>query len=370
MEKDDVITLYPGNWLYNAGVIGLLRSVEEVEKLPLDCCFNFYDDGSLSVKKIIFNELDVERRYFSEEEKISSIVGKSNLYRNYLQPSWISSFPYFVKNLSKIKENDVSFYCNLCYRRFALPNSEVEDLKSRGLKKFLESIKKFDIRHNAILGPSLGEFPNSFWNNNQSLYICPLCAFLIIHHHLALTRLRNGSEIFINTPSFEIMWHLNKYARQIFEKENVATTKELLGMSLIEMVLKLNIQLGKWTIMNIEVVSKYKIDNKDRIDFFSLPYEIVYLLSDREIASLLNDIGEFNVLNMVLNSNFKGILEFAERIFRIALKSEREKQENKFINDNVKLERNKGNNLIAFSQKLFKLYTLIEEKVIRRFLYE
>ncbi len=66
---------------------------------------------------------------------------------------------------------------------------------------------------------------------------------------------------------------------------------------------------------------------------------------------------------MVLDGKFKEILEFSERIFRIAIKSknERGKHEKDFINENIKLERNKRN-LVSYSQKAFRLYTLINEK--------
>jgi hypothetical protein len=64
-------------------------------------------------------------------------------------------------------------------------------------------------------------------------------------------------------------------------------------------------------------------------------------------------------LKQILN-----ILKFSEKVFRIALKPKNEwgKNENEFINENVKLEGNK-NNLISFSQNLFKLYALIEEEI-------
>ena len=350
------IVLYPGNWLYNAGVVGLLISIEEVEKLSNYCGFN--NDGSVSLKRDVFNKLDVEQRYFSKE-KISSIIGKSTLYRNFLQPSWKDKFHYFVESLFEIAETEDSACCNLCYRKFALPEAKIQDLNNKDLEKFLDGIKRFDIRHNTMLGPSIGEFPNGFWDGNGSLYICPLCAFLIIHHHLAFTKLSDGSEIFINAPSFEAMWYLNKYTREVYGKEKLKTTKEILGISLIEAALKFHIQLGKWTMMNIEAVSK----SGSTIDFFSLPYEIVLLLSDNNIASLLDDVGELSVLSLVLDGNFRGILELAERIFKIALKprKERGKQDEKFINDKVRLKKNKEN-LISFSQKLFKLYALIEEK--------
>jgi hypothetical protein len=70
------------------------------------------------------------------------------------------------------------------------------------------------------------------------------------------------------------------------------------------------------------------------------------------------------ILNMILDGKFNEILKFSERVFRIALKPKNEwgKNENEFINENVKLEGNK-NNLTSFSQNLFKLYALIEEEI-------
>jgi hypothetical protein len=70
---------------------------------------------------------------------------------------------------------------------------------------------------------------------------------------------------------------------------------------------------------------------------------------------------------MILDGKFNEILKFSERVFRIALTPENEwgKNENEFINESVKLEGNK-NNLTSFSQKLFKLYALIEEEIKKR----
>ncbi|MCX7942692.1 MAG: hypothetical protein N2516_06315, partial [Dictyoglomaceae bacterium] len=168
------------------------------------------------------------------------------------------------------------------------------------------------------------------------------------------------SEIFINTPSFKIMWYLNKYAQEVYEKEKAKTTKEILGISLIEMSSKLYIQLGKWILMNIEVITKH---NEDRLDFFSLPYEVLLVISDREIASLLNNIGEQSILNLVLDGDFKNIIEIGREILKLGLKPKGERKKQKdFINKIIKINKNLEN-MTSFSQKLFKLYALIEEKL-------
>jgi len=155
------------------------------------------------------------------------------------------------------------------------------------------------------------------------------------------------------------MWHLNKYS-SIYKAEGIKHLKEILGMSLIEMASKFYIQLGRWEKMNIEIVSKHG----NKIDFFSFPAEIVDLLTNKEIASLLTQIGEFKILNMVIDGKFKDILSFAEKVMRITLKKsdERTKNEKDFIRENIKLERNKKN-LTEFSQKLLKLYALTETEM-------
>ncbi len=50
-EQNNVITLYPSNWLYIASVIGFLFSVEEIEKA--DKSFNF-DESVILINKNVF----------------------------------------------------------------------------------------------------------------------------------------------------------------------------------------------------------------------------------------------------------------------------------------------------------------------------
>ncbi|MEO0223849.1 MAG: hypothetical protein ABIL76_01995 [candidate division WOR-3 bacterium] len=374
--------LYPSNWLYNAGVIGFLRVLESAgENVE-----NFLkDDGSVNIidfsKKFLsevnkvnnyeilklahnylifnFNEI-VSEKANSDEEKIKKVWGKlfNTYYRGFFNantvylfqpskksPALIEQFSNFIKNM--LNSNQNSFIkCSFCLTsnyNFSHKN-------------------KFTSEHNKIIGASFGEVPNSFWNlgNSSSLNICDFCSFILLNYHLGLIKLSDNSEIFINAPSFKIMWYLNKYARTLYGKQKTKEIREILGISLIEISSRLQPQLSNWTKMNIEVIVKYK----DKIDFFSLPYEVIDVLSDRNIASLLNEIGELKILNMVLDGKFNEILKFGERVFRIAikLKNERGKHEKDFINENVKLKKNKED-LISFSQKLFKLYALIEEKV-------
>ncbi len=435
------IILYPSNWLYNAGVIGFLRVLQECgEKVE-----NFLgEDGGVEIQENIFyteklnDKIEVPKclkyliKYILKDEDInewknkriqdlqkklrteSSKKGKIDKINEELENLKLSFMPEFYRSWGKLFGSNKPFQ-NLVQREewnkleFANLISKIPSLiKEKGDSnqvcalcgnykvinvagsKLEERLSKLQITHLEDLGASIGEFPNAFWFNQHSTYICFLCSYLILHYRESLTKLSDNSEIFINAPSFKVMWYLNKYAREIVEKQKVKEVKEILGISLIEMSRRLYVQLGIWTTMNIEVVSKYKVkrDNKweDKIEFFSLPYEIVRLVSDNEIASTLNEIGEFKILNMVLDGRFDKVLEMGERIFRISILPEEEFEKMnknrkndsraKFIDENIYLLWNKEKNeklnkkaLISFSQKLFKLYALINQKIKREVSY-
>ncbi len=393
MEGENTITLYPSNWLYNAGVVGFLRVLERTG-IIIEKCFDNgtvkFDKNNLlksaltpsiqidelfQIPKLLQEWLDInyEKGFKSKKnkkevdisdkkERIKTVWG--TLFNVYYRGFFNANTQYLYKSAKKSKpliEQITEFVKNMLNPLSNAPNCDF----CLASDKNYSGKNRFTSEHNYLLGASAGDkgMPNVFWNleDSKGLTVCDFCSFILMNYHLAMIRLSDTSQIFINAPSFKIMWYLNEYARKVYGKEKIKEVKQILGMSLIEMASKMYVQLGKWTKMNIEVVSKYG----DRIDFFVLPYEIVDILSDREIASLLNDIGEFKVLNMVLDGKFYKILEFGERVMRISLKPKNEwgKHEKNFISKEIKLEKNKNKSkLLDFSNKLFKLYALINEK--------
>ena len=388
-----MLILYPSNWLYNAGVIGFLKILESCgENVE-----NFLkDDGSVKIDLSLFDKIKIGSAeipkfikylvdYLVDDEDLNKWKQKNEEKYKELKDKFGDDFGYkFIRAWGKLFASKTPFQ-NLVQREewqnfeFANLISKIPEIVNPTNREIVCSIcgnynvkifdpesklekrlKNLQITHLKELGPSIGEFPNAFWQLKSSSPVCLICITLILCHKESLISLSDNSEIFINALSFKVMWYLNKYAKTIYSKKQAKTLKEILGMSLIELAIKLNLQLGRWTSMSIEVVSKYK----DEINFFSLPYEVAQLLSNKSIANLLDQIGEFKILNMVLDGKFNEILKFSERVFRVALKPKNEwsENENEFINENVKLERNK-NNLISFSQKLFKLYALIEEEI-------
>lgn len=406
-DKEKTIKLYPSNWLYNAGVVGLLEVINYNED-NLDAQSILMADGGIKldsesfktlqigqeevpylIKKLVdFQVSDQEVKEWKKQEKKKN--GKKYTYEEYYKSfeKKFGTWGYkFVKagnslfasktpfqNLVQLKEwqegefsdivkkfpynlhseNSQDPMCSLC-----LSN---KSLKTQAVSKLEKRLTKLQISHLKELGASLGEFPNSFWNLNESLPICYFCAILILHHRIPLIRLSDRSEIFINVPSFKLMYYLNRFAREAFGTENAQENRnkrEILATSAIEYATKIQSTLGTWSSMNIEIISK----QYDKIEFFSLPYKTIQLISDRRIASLLSALGEFRILNLVLDGKYSRLVNDAYNLMRIGLKpySEREPQENDFINNYLYRWINKEKPAET-AHKMLKLYALIEQK--------
>lgn len=148
------------------------------------------------------------------------------------------------------------------------------------------------------------------------------------------------------------MYELNKLVRTMFENEpEQLTRKEILAISLIEYSRKLSVALGMWQLMNIEVI----VQKKDNIDYLTLPYDVMRIISDRKIANLLSEIGEIKVLQLILEERFSELTNLGYKILRTSLKNKKE-------SDIIKLDKNKYNPADLANKILF-LYSLIEEKL-------
>jgi CRISPR-associated protein Cst1 len=350
------ITLYPSNWLYNAGVIGLMRVLEElgeeIEKF-------IFKDGTVGLL-ITKNSSEIFDKWVELSPK--SKEGKSMVYgfkNAYYANQTEKSIKHRIESLlgkSTYKSGKIEFSCSFCTSKIKVKKTDATFLN-----------QAFG---NILLG-SEKSFSNMYWSNSASDFICQQCEFIIMCHHLALTRLSDGSEIFINAPSFKVMYYLNKFAREVFGalSEEMHSKRNILAMSVIEYATRIRATLGVWTGMNIEIVSKSK--RGDQIEFFSLPYEVIQLLSDRRIAGLLSQIGEFSILNRVLDQDFSRLMETGYRLLRIGLKPDRErgKSENDFVNQTLRLGKNRRDPARVADQ-IFQLCALIEEKRNRRKSYE
>lgn len=313
-NKTGQIILYPSNWLYNVGVIGFLKVIAFGKKDEgfIEGWLN--NDGTVKIEKTIFKESIVFYKDYNRErrEKELPLVGKNRHYPNYLQKGEESAFEEYSKNLENL-EDIGKISCGFCSRNFTVDCSQ----QNNKTQKIAERItSNFKVIHNKLLGPSLGEFPNAFWNLKDSISICPLCAYLMIHHHIPFEGMQTqDGQIFINAPSFKIMWYLNKFAEEVLSKNRSYQVSKILGISLMEFAQKVFITLGAWSMMNIEMIIK----QGNKIEYYSLPYKISRVLLQKEIASLISATKEPFVLETILNGKFDYLLTLSHKVLRYSV---------------------------------------------------
>lgn len=355
-EQDKIIELCPGNWLNNASMVGFLFSLQKIENINVNDFL--LPDGRVVFPKELFSKLRVEERYFNKETQISSIVAKAPIYRNYLQPSEKELYPLFVKSLTSVTQEGK---CSFLTQGYNLPASNVEELKKEGnggLENFMNRITDYNMIFNADLGPSLSAFPNAYWNLKNSNKVSHLFAFLVIHQYLAFTKLADYSNVFINAPTFQMMYELNRILMEMAGKQN-ATYRNLLAMSIIEFSIKTNVLLNSWAGMNMEIISI----KKDKIEFISIPYNTVKILSNKKVAELIGSIGDFKILNLVIDQKWDELVEIGYRLLKISMNGIG-KEDRSFIGQFYTPEDYKTSLSIKnLANKLIKLYSLITERI-------
>lgn len=367
MQKNDHIVFYPSNWLYNAGVVGFLKTLEEFENTE-EGKFEFTSDGRVIIPLQVFirdsNSLPTSikaliKKYiikeYSEKELGDSYIqlwGKlfaSNApYQNLVQrKEWeeyrfIELIEEIVKNL-----NSKDLTCGFCKKK----NISQEWFEKKG-KTLEKRITILAHPHTADLGASIGEFPNAFWNNKNSIFICPLCVFMLIHHKFSFIPF-NDSEIFINTPNFKLTYDLNKFFNAIRTYKEYEIEK-LLGSTFLQWAIKRKTLLGAWTIMNIEVIIKRK-KPETVVDYFDLPFHITRILLDPEIASLIDKIGEEKIFDLIIKGNFSELEKVNYYVLKTILKLHNKEK----VSENDPIREYIGNH--SNLEHLYKISTLIPQ---------
>jgi CRISPR-associated protein Cst1 len=354
----DKITLYPSNWLYNASVVGFLKVLQYIG-------ITFEIDGKLIIDRFAIKES--YKGIFKYHENVLnerfSIWGKNKRYPNYIQSTQKEFFEnHYIKALQRIEKNKHKT-CSLCEGYF-IPQILIDDIESKfkgNFSSFLEQREKFQGIHFAGLGAAITKVPNSFWNLNFSIPICHLCSYLIIFNHLAFVKTSEG-EIFINAPHFKLIWDLNNFAENILTKSKEYEVRKILGSSLLQWAIKKRTLLGAWTMMNIEVIVK----KEDIIDYFDLPPNITKILLDYEIASLIEEINEEKIFDLILAGKFSELEKANYFVLKTISKLKKKEEINK--NDPITKYFTKYNDLQYLrrvSLILPKLYGKILEKIGR-----
>ncbi|GLI52447.1 type I-B CRISPR-associated protein Cas8b1/Cst1 [Thermodesulfovibrio yellowstonii] len=307
------IRFYPSNWLYNAGVIGFLKVLERCGE-NAEALLN--NDGSMIIRHFpelsqIFDnwdELTLEK-LSSAKKKVSYKNKKGGTQKYYYANQTEKSISERIQKLinkdckdkKTMMKGNISFMCSFCGGKIS--NIKISKLStlSQGFSNVLLTAEK--------------TFPNSYWNNRADVFICPKCEFILLCHHIPLIRVTKEREIFINAPSFKIMWYLNKFAEKVLSKSKQYELRKILALSLMEFAQKVSMTLGAWSMMNIDMIVK----QGTKIDYFSLPYELSCILLQKEIANLISETNEPFILENILKGNFSYLLNLLHRIMRYSV---------------------------------------------------
>lgn len=379
----DTIKLFPSNWLYNASVIGFLKVMahglgeEEVEEWLNDDgtidvdndCFEQVEIGELNIPKslecyinYISNKNNIiewkaknESKYKKFYDRLgefgykyifagNKLFASNTPYQNLVQlQEWQSfEFPNFlIEKLIDYEKINGDKNCGFCSKLTAQAPSDDNLLEQR--------LFVYQEPHMRRLGPSIGKFRNSFWNLENSLVICPLCAYLFIYSHLPFIRSQNR-EIFINTFSFKLMWYLNKYVGAVYKNTNI---EDIFATSLMELSQKMNRMLGLWSKFNIEMVIKTYND----INYYSLPYATSKLLLNRNISSLIRKTKEPFVLNSIISGKYDNLMKLCSKVMKSIASGKPD------LNDNYisQLSSKKVDHLKELSSVLPELYVKIDK---------
>ncbi|MBF0607518.1 MAG: hypothetical protein HQL61_08230 [Magnetococcales bacterium] len=321
----DVLTLLPSNWYYNASVIGFLKVLEHA---GVSVENYLRDDGTVEIDRSVFATENGDDRpkalewyYHYHEVYVNPILNKplglkivgNSLYTNFINPSSKTKDEHNLSLLVQYLSGDsfktgVSEPCNLCCQSFSIiPDKDA----NQDFGDFLKNRSKLNMMHGSYIGGSF-DFPNAFWNMKTSVKLCPLCIYLVLHHHLPFIRTTSG-ELFINAPSFKIMWYINKIATEMMSRQPDMAGREILGLSYLGLAQRIYSLLGTWSLMNIEMVIKKDGD----ISYFSLPLHISRVLNQKGIAALIHEAGEPLVFKMILNGDFDDLIKLSHSLCKL-----------------------------------------------------
>lgn len=330
------ITLYPSNWLYNAGVIGFLRVLEKINYKE----YEFNENGFIEIKKdglnsdkIFIKWDDLTKEKINESYKGKSGGTKNWYYANQTEKSIKEKIEALLEKREsprKSPKKGKGFYlsCSIC------GDSEITN-KSLLNKKVLTQA------YGNILLASAKTFPNSYWMLKSREFVCSKCEFILMCHHIPFITIEEEKkekkrkkeekeEIFINAPDFKLIWDLNKFAEEVLQKSKEYEIRKILGSSLLQWAIKRRALLGAWTMMNIEVIVKRRVkkDNKfeDIIDYFDLPQDITKILLDYEIADLIKRIDEEKIFDLILAGKFSELEKANYFVLKTILKLKDKKE--------------------------------------------
>ncbi|MCX7607530.1 MAG: hypothetical protein N2170_09770, partial [Bacteroidia bacterium] len=318
--------ILPAHWLFNAGMLGLLQvlevegGIEPIQRKLL------LPGGAVNGKRLYAVLRNALRRPAGLPKEIE---GLRMLHWWYIQHEVRLNGPARVNEKAPFTSSEGKTYYGITGRLFG-NNGDYQNLFHHSDREKVETFayrfgesEIFQVERGTIcpisglrdfqlvevefrwlkwIFPTFSKFPNAFRHGSEkgTLLLSKPALYSLLFHHFALTSI-SKQQVFINAPSFEVMYHLNRFLRAAFGSS--LQPQELLAVSMLHYTLRIQRMLSAWTYQNIELITK----QQDKVESFTLPVDVARLLVDPHVARLLSRIRDSEVLRLVLARRFAEI---------------------------------------------------------------
>lgn len=240
-------TITPSNWLYNAGIVGLLRVLSYADHQQVEKTLK---ESSYILK---INEDDLRKIGDTFVNYLKSYIKKLDEARKKEKATSIQSFLFhktgIFPNLQQMKDikndADVKSWLNdqIISRVFAHSFKEGPSCRFCGLPagtKFRIPYDVFDMVWGELEGTTYDKNPNLFFFNQNDLLICPLCRFVFVMSGLVVSK-RSNQKVFINLPNIKALFFLN----ELYSDDTISVLEAASSMEFLK---------SAWLLQNIEII--------------------------------------------------------------------------------------------------------------------
>jgi hypothetical protein len=320
------ITYYPGSFLLNASVVGMIKNFNAFN---ISNQYKFNDDGSVSLnisaysrefskrfpEKFPKKEEKEDKRKFAELINAlinASLIGNKGVeFPNFLQTRGVCSVANYKKAIGLIfsKKNSITLKrpCAICGGSNYFKNYDVWTKKRRFLNFMLNS-KLFD----PLLNGDKGQLFLSWdWKDQDKRFpICDVCGMLLLLHFF---RGFANKRYFINSfTSFEEMYESNKRLEQ-----NISIEDKKISTHLSTILLSLS-QMASAKNRGVEIFELYG----GKIRSFVISPLVIEILSNEKIIHYLNKAPKI-ILDYILAEDFYSIALFVYEQIRALANGEK-----------------------------------------------
>lgn len=323
------LPILPSHWLFNASMIGLLEVLASQRISPEEF---LREDGTLAGKRLLRYILRALREAaFESSHELGPLRQLHWWYVRYqaerahkIPPPPNPKCPFrteegkiFYAALASLFSNN-SPYKNWYHKEnwgnpskfantfslqkvFSRKQSSPESCLFLGETRY--ATQPIDLRNLGWLFPTQSKFPNAFrgLHVEGTLRLSRPALTAILFHHFAFTRLSDGGEVFINAPSFQLMWHLNRLLKEISGEQEALP---LLATSVVEYSLRIQRMLGGWMLQNIQLIHR----RGDTVETVTLSPAVVRLLLRPKVTQALGRLRSSALVRALLAGRF-GIVQ-------------------------------------------------------------